>query len=444
MKYLASIFALVLAGCGSSTAPIATAPVVTTQTPPPVVATPPVVTAPPPTADIQPSGADDSVAIQALLNAGGRVVLGAGTFHLTHTLTIGVNGTTLEGAGQSATTLEFTPPPAGSPRGVCTTDRVITPRCGLSTTLQLQIADGIAVGDTSFTATNASDVADLSPGDWVIITINDLGIADGNTHLGYPTYVDWEQVASVHGTTVNVVTPFRMAFPNTLPFVQNSSGLGFVRALPTGENVTIQDLTILVDATVNGNPTAGAAGIYMLGTLNTTVSHVTINNPDAPGDTLYTEETKGTTITDCNLIGSKYLNEFAESVDLTITGSTFSNQGLAVGLDLGTGFFTFSGNTITHSVNVALYAIYHVHDGIIEGNTIDAVTFLSGYTTIGVELYGSPDVTVSNNSITGNNSAGSIGIEAEGDGNAHLPEPSTGDTATDNTITEFASATSIN
>lgn len=321
-----------LTGCGSvgvtqnlPVAPITVPPPNNTQSAPPVV----VQQTPPP---------DETAAIQALLDKGGIVQLDARTYHTTKTLVESVSHTTLRGKG-AATVIEFTPPPIGSPRGVCTTDRVITPRCGLAYSAPLPIAASIAVGDTSFEALNAADVAGLAPGDWVILTLSDPGIADATSHTGYPTSVDWMQVASVVGTRVNVQTPFRMAFTNSIPFVSNSTGLGFVHAILT-EGVAIEDLTIKVDAN-----TAGAVGIYVLGTIGTTISNVTIN--DETSDPLYIEQAKGLTVTGCNITGGKTLNEFAESIEVVIENSTFSSQGVALALDLGTGYFRVEGNRIT-------------------------------------------------------------------------------------------------
>src|ERR1700732_2934014 len=67
-------------------------------------------------------------------------------------------------------------------------------------------AGPIARGATSFTAQNSIDAAQLSRGDWVIMTEKDSGATD-------VIYSDWLQIGSVVGTTVNIVGPLRMSFP---------------------------------------------------------------------------------------------------------------------------------------------------------------------------------------------------------------------------------------
>jgi hypothetical protein len=299
LRYIQAIIAaLSLNACGMDVvntqqspsapiAPVVSTPVQTTPTAPPTPTTPPVIT-------------DDTDSLQALMDAGGLIQLQGRTYHTTRALIAKTSGTTLR--GMAGTVIEFQSPAVGTLRKPGTNDRVIGTN-SLAETTQLPIAHGIAVGDTSFTALYQSDVANLNPNDWVVITVNDPGIADENTHLGYPTYVDWEQVAYVDGATVHVITPFRMAFTNSLAFQTNSSGLGFVR-VNLLENLTIQDLTITVD------PGAPVVGVYVLGSLNTTLSHVTIN--DAGSDQVYTEESKGLTLDGCSLNGGTVLNEISE------------------------------------------------------------------------------------------------------------------------------------
>jgi hypothetical protein len=191
IRFASVALLVVLSGCGGASAPTPPA-----ESPPPVTKNPV-----PPPAPVQ----DDTAALQALLGKGGLIRLEARAYHLTKTLIIAVSGTTLQGAGP-ATVLEFTPPPAGTAQH-CITDRVISTRCAISITVPLQIAAPIEVGNTSFEAVNAADVANLSPGDWVLISESDPGIADAVTHTGYPTSIDWVQVASVEGTTVSTVQP---------------------------------------------------------------------------------------------------------------------------------------------------------------------------------------------------------------------------------------------
>jgi Right handed beta helix region len=413
VRALIGLAVLGLAACGggggATTAPPADPPPVVTQTPPPVVT-------------------DDTPALQALIAAGGTIQLDARTYHYNKALIPTLSGTTLR--GQTGTVLEFQSPPVGTPREAGSNDRAIGTD-SMAASVPMQIAQSIAVGDTQFVAASAEDTAGLAAGDWVVITVNDPGVADENTHLGYPTYIDWVQVAAVEGAVVHTVAPFRMAFPNTLPFVPNDSGLGFVR-VRLMQNLTIENLTIKVDA---GAP---VVGVYVLGTLNTTLRNVTIIDPTS--DAVYTEESKGTAIIDCNLSGGSVLNEFSESVDLTISGTTLSYDTVAIALDLGTGFFEVSGNTISHSGHVAIYGFYNVHDGAISGNIIDPITNINNVGTIGVWLHGSPNVAVNDNTMTG---PGTTGIQADADPSADIAEPVAGDVATGNVITGYTTQVSI-
>jgi hypothetical protein len=431
MRYIAAIIAaLSLNACGGDSAPVASAPLnpisvqVPNSPPTPTQPTPPVVTEPAP----PPPMVDDTAALQALVSAGGLIQLEGRTYHINQSLIPTVHGTTIR--GQSGTVIEFKSPAVGTPRNPGVTDRVIGTN-SMTHTSQLPIAQSIAVGDTSFTAVNESDVANLMPGDWVVITVNDPGVADANTHLGYPTYVDWAQVSYVDGTVVHVSAPFRMAFSNSLPFYTNDSGLGFVR-VELMQNLTIENLTITVDA---GSP---VVGVYVLGSLGTTLRNVTIN--DDGSDMIYSEEAKGLSIIDCTLNGGSVLNEFSETVDLTITGTKFAMDTVAIALDLGTGFFEVSGNTIAKSGHVALYAFYNVHDGAVSDNIIEPITDLKNIGTIGIWLHGSPNISMTGNTLTG---PGTTAIEAESDPSAALSEPSTGDVASGNNISGYTNTVSI-
>ena len=427
-----------LAACGNdeiNVRPEPKAPAVPVISAPPTTPVQPIITPPPPgPPPVVTVPADDTEDLQAMLNAGGVHNLDGRTYHITRSLIYSVSGSGLNGT--AGTVLDFMPPPKGTARDWCVNDRVIAMQCGLSQTGVLQIANAISVGDTSFQATNLAAVADLNPGDWVIITDVDPSIADATAHTGYPTYIDWEQVSSVVGTTVNVVTPFRMAFSASLSFVSGDSGLGFLKTTALS-NLVLENLTIKVE-----EGAAGAVGVYVLGTRDALIKNVTI--VDTTSDQIYVEQSKGTTVTDCNITGGVLLNEFAETVDLTISDNVFSSQGLAIGLDLGTGFFSVTGNTITQSAHVAIYAVYHVHDGVINDNTIDPVTTISTDPSVGIVVYGSPNVTADNNTLVGvlGSNAGSIGIQMEGKA-ADLAEDSTGDSASGNIITGFATQLAV-
>jgi hypothetical protein len=367
---------------------------------------------------------DDTADLQAALDKGGTIQLEGRVYHTTQALKATVSKTRL--VGTTGTVLDFSP--QGTERQWCLNDRAIAIQCQAVYTGQLPIAHDIALGATSFTALNLADVANLNPGDWVIITLSDTGVPDAGTHLGYPTSVDWVQVESVVGTTVNTVKPFRLAFTNSLPFSVNNSGLGFMKAMPLAD-VSIEHLAITVEASA-----IPAVGVYVWGSRNTTLDDVTITSD---WDQVYTELSQGLSILNSHIIGTTVLNELAESVDITISGCTFNNPAsVPIALDLGTGFFTVDGNTIEASGHVAIYAFYHVHDGAITNNTIKPITDLKNAGTVGIMLYGSPDITITGNTITGGAHA-VVGIQVSNNPNSVLPELDTGDVVSGNTITGF-------
>lgn len=421
--------ALFLSGCGSNVSVTANAPPPIADTPPMPVTVPPNDPPPPPVVPV----VDDTAEIQARLDLGGVVQLDARTYHLTRTLMVWQSGTTLQGKGD-ATVIEFSPT---EPRKHCTTDRVITTRCALSSTAPLGVAGPIRVGDTSFTVINADDAANLGAGDWVLIGSWDPGILDGVTHTAYVTTVDWVQVASVSGATVTVTEPFRQEFVNLFPYKSTAGntaiGLTFQKILVT-RDITVQSLKIVVADGI------GAAGVCVLSTLNANVNHVTvITKASQP---LYSEYSKGATFDSNTVTGGNTLSEFATSVDLTISNNSFSAAAApGIGLDLGTGYFTVTGNTLHASANAGIYALYHVHDGVISGNVLDKVITVGGAArSIGILLEGSPDIKVTGNTLLGGVGATSVGILFAPFSRAQLPETAAGDVQSGNTISGFNTA----
>jgi hypothetical protein len=116
-------------------------------------------------------------------------------------------------------------------------------------------AGPIARGATSFIAQHSTDAAQLSKGDWVIVTEKDGGATD-------VIYSDWLQVAGVVGTTVNVVGHFRMSFPNGRTFstfappsaciAASPCGLSFRKVSNVVNALTIKDIKIVIPKVING------------------------------------------------------------------------------------------------------------------------------------------------------------------------------------------------
>jgi len=289
------------------------------------------------------------------------------------------------------------------------------------------IAASISAGDTSFLARSAGDVADLQPGDWLLINEYDSVVGDR-------VAVDWMQVESVSGLEVRVAQPFRMPFSAALPFVAKKSGLGF-EPIPVIENIELRNFKVLVDNV----PSASAVGIAVFGALNSTVDGVTVENHN--GQPLYCYLSKGVTITNSAGIGGAVLSEFASSVDVTISSNHFSSTaGPGMGLDLGLGFFTVSGNSVDQSANAGAYLLYAVHDGSITNNHVAQVgTTVQGRSAVGLIIWGSRNVAVSDNYLAGGTGPESIGVSIRSyTGEAF--EPDSGVVLSGNVIGNFVSA----
>jgi hypothetical protein len=100
-------------------------------------------------------------------------------------------------------------------------------------------------------------------------------------------------------------------------------------------------------------------------------------------------------------VSATVMNEFAATVDLQLLDSTFaSSGGAAIGLDLGTGFFTINEDTVTESVNVSTYFFVGVHDGVMENTTVaPASANPAGYAVLSLLGDGAYNCTVTNNTL---------------------------------------------
>jgi hypothetical protein len=366
---------------------------------------------------------DDTAAVQAAVDKGGVVSFSARTYHLTRTITLRHSGTVVIGAGPS-TVFEYQP---SQQLQHCENDRVFTTPCTFDDPPPRPVAASIGAGDTSFLASSAGDVADLQPGDWLLINQYDSVIGDR-------VAVDWVQVESVSGLQVKVAQPFRMPFSAALPFVPQKSGLGF-EPVPLVENVELRNFKVLVDNV----PSPNTGGISIFGALNTTVDGVTVENYN--GQPLYCYLSKGVTITNSRGIGGAVLSEFASSVDVTISGNHFSSTGgPGLGLDLGVGFFTVSGNSVDESANAGMYLLYAVHDGSVTNNQVAQVgSTVQGGSAVGLLIWGSQNVAVSNNYLTGGAGPDSIGVSIR-PYVGEVPEPDTGIALSGNVIGSFVTA----
>jgi len=372
---------------------------------------------------VQPPVQDDTAAVQAAVDKGGVVSFSARTYHLTRTITITHSGTVIVGAGP-ATVFEYQP---SQQLQHCANDRVFTTPCTLYATVPRRIAAPINIGDTALSATSAADVADVQPGDWLLIN-------DFDSAIGDRVAVDWVQVASVSGLTINVMQPFRMSFTTARPWLAHKSGLGFER-IPLIENIELHNFKVVVERT----PSPNTSGIAIFGALNSKIDNVAVSNYN--GQPLYSYLAKGITITNSEGIGASVLSEFASTVDVTIRNCHFSSTGgTGFGLDLGSAFFAVDGNSVDQSANAGIYLLYGVHDGTVTENRVGYVgNTVEGGSAAGMLIWGSQNVVVSDNYLAGGFGPASIGVSIRSY-KGELLEPDAGVTLSGNTIDGFVTS----
>lgn len=369
---------------------------------------------------------DETAAVQALLNAGGAVQLECRDYYFSATLHVGVSGTTLQGCGKS-TVLHWTQPAPGT--GVaCKNGSAIQILCGLSFYTPRAVSASIKAGDTFM---EVADSSGLQVGDWLMV--GDWGV------LGtYTASVDWVQVGSINGNTVGFAAPIRVAIPLDPPFSPYQHGAGYVRMIDL-HDVTLQDFTIKITAGVDDPYVHNFPAIYPVGTRNTTMRRLVIDNPAGNPFTCYF--CKSPTIEDNEIVSQGINTEIASAVDAVITGNTWDTGDLS--LDLGAAFFTLANNRFLAPFNIGIYTTDNVHDGVISGNTIGYVGLVGGFqNAVGMLITGSPNIAITGNTFLGG-AGKSIGIEITPQVAGAYAWPDTGDVLTNNSIQGFAIPTRI-
>lgn len=142
-------------------------------------------------------------------------------------LVAGANNTLID--GMEGTTFNFV---SGDP--ALSLDHAMTASGSYNGSL-LPITGTIAAGDTSFVATNASDIDGMVADDWVIV---------GEFTSDWQR-IEWKQVESVAGTTVTVTTPFRRTINTYTP-------LKFYRVTPI-EDATFRGVYVVTTSTASDN-----------------------------------------------------------------------------------------------------------------------------------------------------------------------------------------------
>jgi Right handed beta helix region len=341
---------------------------------------------------------DNTEMVQHAVSVGGTVTFPAGTYVITKTITVNKSHTIIAGDGPE-TVFVFRP---RLPHVQCANDRAFTTPCDVVFSSRRQITDPISIGDTQFSA--ASDVSDLNPGDWLIVEEKDHQAGE----TGEVIAIDWAQVKFASGTSVSVQLPFRSAFSNVREWDPDHSGLGFYKIPNLIEGVEFRNLRIIVPDAGQGTP-----GISVFAAKNVVVDNVSVD--DSNGQPLYSYLSKDLVIRNSSAECVHVLNEFAATVDLVLTASSFScSQTAGVGLDFGTGFFQVFKNDISHSANDGIYLLNGVHDGALTSNSISFVRFdepgISNGNAVGILARGISRVDITQNYLAGGAGINSIGI----------------------------------
>jgi hypothetical protein len=373
--------------------------------------------------------ADDTTAIGLAIAAarsggGGTVYLPSGTYKTTSTLLLNASDVAILGVDAEIIFAPTAPIVSGA------NDRAIyihSGDTGAYSSLR-NVSGAIAVAATSFVAASAGDVSDLVAGDWLTIEETDPGV----TPAGEIIFFDWVQVASVVGTTVNVMSPFRTAFPGTHATVQ------FRRITNVVKNVEVRDVRIRSTYTGSSLPhiVVGIAREVLL-------ENVTMTS--AKGNAIASYRSADLTVKNCHQRSNlTQATEFAATVGLTIQGCTFAtydqaSTGAQLVIDYGTAFFNISGNHIGPAGNLGCMILYGCHDGTFEGNVIDYVRDAGVTNTVGLLVQGCERIIIAHNILRGGAGPAAEGITVNSASSGFsVALASTGNLVLDNIVANFA------
>jgi hypothetical protein len=361
-------------------------------------------------------GHDDTELVQRAVDRGGVVKFAPRTYYLSRTIIIRRSNTVIQGAGPQ-TVFQYQASATAAWKH-CANERVFTTPCETNDTPPRRITGAISIGDGSFSA--ADGVSDLQPGDWLIVK-------DLDSVIGNAVAVDWVQVDSISGRMVRVRTPFRTAFTNVRDWNPGRSGLGFQRVVSLVENTEFRDFNLSVP---DAGPETAAVGISVFAALHTTIDRVVADSFNA--QPVYSFLSKELTITNSEGRGHGVLSEFAATVDLTLSGNHFGeDDAAALGLDLGTAFFTVSNNDVDMSRNIGAYLLYGVHDGVFSNNRIASVS--SAGNANGILAWGTQNISIADNYLAGGDGPRSTAMSVRSVA-GEVTIPSVGTTLSGNTF----------
>ena len=374
--------------------------------------------------------ADDTAAIQAAIDDtkgngfGGTIRFPPGVYRTRATLLVDGSDITLLGDGAEIFFDPATPIVGG------TNDRAFYIHLGddipSDYSTERDINGSIAIGATSFSVAFAGDASDLVAGDWLTLSEIDTGVDPDEI-----VFFDWVQVFSVVGTTVNVMAPFRTAFPATHATVKFRKINTLVR------NVVIRDLRIRTTNDVNALP------LIVVGM----VREVTLENLTltcARGNGFASYRTADLVVKNCHQRSNfAQATEIAATVGLSVTDCTFAtydvqSTGAQLVLDYGTAFFRVSGNRIGPSGNIACQIIYGCHDGIFDANVIDYVRDAGLGYTLGLLVQGCERIVIARNILIGGSGGAAEGITLANADSFVPPLVSVDNIVVDNIVKNFS------
>jgi hypothetical protein len=395
-------------------------------------------------------GSDDAAAVRSCVQqgtmSGGRCTISYGlTFMMSNTSTaIFISGTVAPGG-----ILDGSGTIICAPQGSLSNSS--NNRClylaSTESTNPLQVAAGaIAKGATSFSAQNVGDAANLHPNDWVLVTERDSVVSDN-------VYADWVRVASVSGTLVTLLTQFSTRFPNARTWsttnppvctLASPCGLGFRRVTNVIQNVTIRDINLIVPKIFDPASGNHVVGIATRDTRGVTIEKITCTNASQNCYGGYMDQ--GLTFIGNHNNGSASTDEFASQVGTKIIGNDYSElSNLALGLtkpqpacieiDLGSAFFTVTGNSCDYAQNGAFEILTGSHDGALIGNTATWI-YGNGASGSGVVARATYRLTITGNTFAGGDGGG-IGISFGDSSGFNVNIQSDSNQAWNNTVNGF-------
>lgn len=374
---------------------------------------------------------DDTTALQnaiagAVASSGGVVYFPQGIYKITKDVDISgsltTNASNISLVGQRGATISFAPNGIYF-RGIVT---------GSGSSADHAVSGSISPGATSFTAASSGDVSGLVANNWVLIRLNDANYADS-------VQFEMAQVASVVGTTINLLQPLQQGFSasgsQTL-YWQNMNAFG-----PVVENIEIAGLNFILDASAFSGQASMLSPYWVR---NCWIHHNVITV--IPGSTAASNfvagfRSAGVRVTDNRFVvaGSTGKNgelEFAESVDVVIDCNVFeaestSTNHIIIELDFGLNRFQFTNNHVNNAFDFGVLAYAHPYNGVIANNTIGLV----GGQSKGFVVLGGTNITVSGNVLLGPTVAGNgIGITLQNDTTASPNLVSSGNLVVSNQV----------